>query len=103
MVLLLLAVCVLLAVGEAGRGSGGQAQTRGKGMARAAGAGMPSGIPGSGGMDVPPAISPGLPPASVAAADGVVYVVSEGRLIAFDAKTLERIGETSYLPRPGAM
>lgn len=43
------------------------------------------------------------PVAVVVVADGVVYVACDGRLTAFDAKTLKKLGQATYWrPRPAA-
>lgn len=57
-------------------------------MLAAAGA-MPGGMGGP-----PPMMRP--PSATLMAADGVVYVACEGKLTAYEAKTLRKLAETTY-------
>lgn len=55
------------------------------------------GPPGGQGMDgMPPGPPPGMGGAALAVADGIVYVASDGKLMAFDAKSLKKLGEAQY-------
>jgi len=68
---------------------------------RPGGAPPAGGAPGGGfpGM----MMGPGWPPAPtpvVVVSDGVVYVACDGKLMAFEAKTLKVLGEATYWERP---
>jgi outer membrane protein assembly factor BamB len=56
--------------------------------------GFPGGPPMMGPMMMP------APMAVVVVGDGVVYVACDGKLTAFDAKTLEKLAEATYWERP---
>ena len=43
---------------------------------------------------------PGGPTPVVVVSDGVVYVACDGKLIAFEAKTLKKLAEATYWERP---
>ena len=60
--------------------------------------GMPGPFPGG----MPPMMGPmGPPPAPVVVlGDGVVYVAFDGKITAFQARTLEKISEATYWERP---
>jgi outer membrane protein assembly factor BamB len=61
--------------------------------------GPPGGAPGG---PFPEMMMPGWPPAPtpvVVVADGVVYVACDGKLTAFEAKTLQVLGEAIYWER----
>jgi outer membrane protein assembly factor BamB len=58
--------------------------------------GFPGGpMPMMGPMGPPPAPVP-----VVVVGDGVVYVACDGKLTAFEAKTLKKLGEATYWERP---
>jgi hypothetical protein len=63
--------------------------------------GAAGGPPGGGfGM-----MGPGWPPVPtpvLVVSDGVVYVACDGKLMAFEAKTLKPLGEATYWERPAA-
>lgn len=68
----------------------------GPGMGMGMGMGMPP-FGGQGMMGL--AMRPSVPPVMMVV-DGIVYIAFEGKLTAFDAKTLERIAEATYWERP---
>ena len=61
----------------------------------AAGGGPPGGGFGMMGPGWPPTPTP-----VVVVSDGVVYVACDGKLMAFEAKTLKPLGEATYWERP---
>ena len=48
----------------------------------------------------PPGPPPGMGQAAMVVADGVVYVAAEGKVFAFEAKSLKKLAEVSYSTRP---
>lgn len=62
--------------------------------------GMPQGFPGG----MPPVMGPTGPGPSpmpvVVLGEGMVYVACDGKLTAFNAKTLEKVAEATYWERP---
>jgi hypothetical protein len=58
--------------------------------------GMGRGMMGPG-MGMPPT----PPQPVVVVADGVVYVAFDGKIMAFEAKTLHKLSEATYSERPG--
>jgi len=60
--------------------------------------GMPGPFPGG----MPPMMGPMGPPPTpvVVLGDGVVYVAFDGKITAFQARTLEKIAEATYWERP---
>ena len=63
------------------------------------GQGGPGG-PGGPMMMFPPMGPPGGGQVAMVVADGVVYVAAEGKVFAFEAKTLKKLAEATYAPRP---
>ncbi len=58
-------------------------------------------FPGGPMMFGPPMNIPGPAPVPVVVVgEGVVYVACDGRLMAFDAKTLQKVAEATYWERP---
>ena len=61
------------------------------------GPGGPGGLPAG----PPPPMQPGGGPAvTVVVAEGVVYVACDGKLIAYEANTLRKLGEATYWEAP---
>ena len=72
-------------------------------VAQPAPGGGPPGAGGPGGGFPGMMMMPGWPPAPtpvVVVSDGVVYVACDGKLTAFEAKTLKPLGEAIYWERP---
>jgi hypothetical protein len=61
---------------------------------------MPPGGPGMGGgpMGGPPGPPP-APPVQMLAADGALYVACDGKVTAYEAKTLKKLAEATYSER----
>jgi hypothetical protein len=99
-----------VAFGQPGQMPGQQGQMPGMGMGMPGmGMGMGMGMPGMGmtGMGMNPMVMMGsMGRSSVAPVmlvnDGIIYIAYDGKLTAFDAKTLERVGEATYWERPDA-
>ena len=62
-------------------------------------AGQGGGMMG-GPMGMPPGPPPGMTPAAMVVADGTVYVAAEGKVFAFEAKSLKKLAEVTYSTRP---
>jgi hypothetical protein len=58
------------------------------------------GIMGPGGPGMGPMGPPGGPTPVVLVSDGVVYVACDGKLMAFEARTLRKLSEATYWERP---
>ena len=58
------------------------------------------GGPGMGGFGPPPGPPPGMAPVAMAVADGTVYVAAEGKVFAFEAKSLKKLAEVTYSTMP---
>jgi hypothetical protein len=99
--LVLTPALMLQAVAQPGPGGGPPGGPGGPppGMMGPGGPGMGPGMMGSGGpgMMMPP---PPMPTPVVVIGDGVVYVACDGKLMAFEAKTLRKLGEAIYWERP---